>query len=76
MIVMLKKIASSYWLIILLSMVSIVPLLSVSPLIQNTPPRDSGFFLYASARLLKGDYLYKVEQIGFIALGGLGMSNE
>ncbi len=56
---MLKKIASNYWLIILLLVLSIVPLLPVSPLIQNTPPRDSGFFLYAGARLLKGDLLYK-----------------
>ena len=59
MIVMLKKIASNYWLIILLLMLSIVSLLPVSPVIQNTPPRDSGFFLYAGARLLKGDLLYK-----------------
>jgi hypothetical protein len=76
MIIMLKKIDSSYWLITLLSMLSIVPLLPVSPLIQNAPPRDSGFFLYAGARLLKGDTLNKIEQIGFIALGGLRISNQ
>jgi hypothetical protein len=57
-------------------MLSIGPLLSVSPLIQNTTPRDSGFFLYAGTPLLKGDTLNKVEQIGLIGLGGLRVSNE
>ncbi len=54
-----KMIASNYWLIIFLLMASIVPLLPASPVIQKTPPRDSGFFLYAGSRLLKGDLLYQ-----------------
>jgi len=36
----------------------VVVLWSVSPQLQQTPARDSGFYLYAGARLLQGDRLY------------------
>lgn len=48
-----------YWLIIFLLLLSILSLLPASPVIQKTPPRDSGFFFYVGSRLLKGDLLYK-----------------
>ncbi len=50
---------SKYWLIILLLILSVLPLLPASPIIQKVPPRDSGFFFYVGSRLLKGDLLYK-----------------
>jgi hypothetical protein len=48
-----------YWPIILLLLLAILPLWPASPVIQQTPPRDSGFFFYVGSRLLKGDLLYK-----------------
>ncbi len=50
---------SKNWLLIPLFVLAIVALLPASPLIQHTPPRDSGIFLYISSRLLKGDVLYQ-----------------
>ena len=47
------------WLLILLFLLSIAALLPASPILQHTPPRDSGIFLYVGSRMLKGDLLYK-----------------
>jgi hypothetical protein len=55
----IKTFISKYWLFIILCLVSILPLLPASPLIQKVPPRDSGIFLYISSRMLKGAVLYR-----------------
>ena len=47
------------WLLVALCLLSVIVLLPASPLIQLTPPRDSGFFFYVGSRLLKGDLLYQ-----------------
>jgi 4-amino-4-deoxy-L-arabinose transferase-like glycosyltransferase len=54
-----KTFFSKHWLLISLFLLSILTLLPVSPIIQHTPPRDSGIFLYVGSRLLKGDVLYR-----------------
>jgi 4-amino-4-deoxy-L-arabinose transferase-like glycosyltransferase len=60
--VFLKELIMKYqkiWIFSLLIIFSILALLPASPVIQSTPPRDSGIFLYVGSRLLKGDLLYK-----------------
>jgi hypothetical protein len=58
-IIRIKKLFAKYWLITLLLLLSILPLLPASPLIQHTPPRDPGIFLYIGSRLLHGDVPYR-----------------
>ena len=52
------KLSKNWWLIFLF-LLSILALLPASPILEHTPPRDSGIFLYVGSRLLKGDLLYK-----------------
>ncbi len=44
--------------IFILILLPILALISVSPILKQTSPRDPGFYLYAGSRLLQGDELY------------------